>query len=486
MSKEPYRYIIGLEIHIELDTESKMFSVAKNDPFDSEANANVTPVCIGMPGTLPVPNKKAIEKTILLGLALNSTIAKESKFDRKHYFYPDLPKGYQISQYDQPLCEGGELSVDGQTVHFTRIHLEEDAGKLLHTKDAGSEVDLNRAGVPLMEIVTEPDITTPKQASDFLKELRAIARALDISSADMEKGKLRCDANVNIAFDNEGKEVKTYISEIKNLNSFRMVERAIIFEAKRLYDEWQNEPEKREQKNKITVGWDNVNGVTKIQRSKEGAADYRYFPEPDIPPLRIYGASADDPAPKGAIFDVAQIREGLVALPSQRKDQYTELGISEKDAATINKNAWMVAIINDLIKNELAQDKAGFKMIVSLLINDAKDGNDANQIIDVAKMRLAGEISSDTATKALAVLVNNNKVSATEYIKEQGWLMQSDGATLKPVIIEVLAAHKSVVNDYKNGKLQAIGFLVGQVMQKIGGSANPQQVKLLLEEELKS
>ena len=234
---QPYRTVVGLEIHVELSTASKMFSAAPNDPFHAAPNTNLTPICIGMPGTLPVPNREAIRRVIMLGLALGSRIPKESKFDRKHYFYPDLPKGYQISQFDQPFCEGGELLVGGSTVTFTRVHLEEDAGKLMHKSGDWTEVDLNRAGVPLAEIVTEPDITSAQQAREFLQELRLLVRTLGISEADMEKGELRCDANVSISFEEDGQTINSYISEVKNLNSFRSVERAISYEAQRLYVE---------------------------------------------------------------------------------------------------------------------------------------------------------------------------------------------------------------------------------------------------------
>lgn len=483
MSTKPYEIIVGLEIHIELATKSKMFSAAPNDPFYADANERLSPVCIGLPGTLPVPNKEAIVKTIQLGLALGCTIPKESKFDRKHYFYPDLPKGYQISQYDQPLCEGGSVTVGDATVRLIRIHLEEDAGKLLHGQENGfTAVDLNRAGVPLVEIVTEPDIRSAADARTFLTELRLIARTLGISEADMEKGQLRCDANVNVAFAHDGERVKTYISEIKNLNSFRMVEQAIIYEADRLYHEWLDSDAARTQKTKITVGWDNDKGVTNIQRSKEGAADYRYFPEPDIPPLQIFDSEAGDTVPADAPFDLAVIRASLPMTPAIMRERAAARGWAVDDIATVASRGWAREILVDLL---VAQgDNAIVKSAFTLLTHDAVAGITSAQLLAVAELLRDGAISSNIPKQLFMAIAEGEQGSLEEIIDRHAWRQQNDEGALKSAILEVLTANSSVVDEYKSGKTQVIGFLVGAVMRATQGQANPALVRTLLEAEL--
>lgn len=485
MSESPYEIIIGLEIHIELNTASKMFSAAPNDPFFAEPNERLSEVCIGLPGTLPVPNREAIIKTIQLGLALGCTIPKESKFDRKHYFYPDLPKGYQISQYDQPLCTGGVVTVDDQTVRLIRIHLEEDAGKLLHEQKAGyTAVDLNRAGVPLVEIVTEPDLRSAAAARAFLIELRLIARTLGISEADMEKGQLRCDANVNVAFEHEGKTVKTYISEIKNLNSFRMVEAAITYEADRLYHEWQSDEAVREQQNKITVGWDNNRGVTTLQRSKEGAADYRYFPDPDLPPLQIVDSAAGDDVPEGAPFDLAVIRASIPMTPALMRTRALERGLPIADIDTVAARGWAREILTDLLVSH--DDDTLVRAAFTLLTHDAVAGITTPQLIEVAELLKQGSISSNIPKPLFGAIAAGESGTVSEIIERHGWGQQSDEGALKSVILEVLAAEAGVADEYRQGKTAAIGFLVGAVMRATDGRANPAVVRTLLERELHS
>lgn len=485
MSQSPYETIVGLEIHIELSTQSKMFSAAPNDPFFAEANERLSPVCIGLPGTLPVPNREAIIETIKLGLALGCTIPKESKFDRKHYFYPDLPKGYQISQYDQPLCEGGSVTVDDATVRLIRIHLEEDAGKLLHKEKAGfTAVDLNRAGVPLVEIVTEPDIRSGAAARTFLTELRLIARTLGISEADMEKGQLRCDANVNVKFEHNGKKVKTYISEIKNLNSFRMVEQAIVYEANRLYHEWLDDETARTQTNKITVGWDSDKNVTNIQRRKEGAADYRYFPEPDIPPLQIFDSEAGDDVPAGAPFDVAAIRTTLPMTPAMMRERAQQRGLPVADIDTIATRGWARQLLVDLLVSH--NDDAVVRAAFTLLTHDAVAGITTPQLIEVTTLLKEGVISSNIPKLLFAALAGGEAGSLEEIIDRNNWRQQSDEGELKSVILKVLTANEAVANEYRAGKTQVVGFLVGAVMKETAGRANPALVRSLLEAELTS
>jgi len=483
--KAEYEIKIGLETHVELETKSKMFSGAKNDPMASEPNINLTPVCVGMPGTLPVPNIEAIKKTIAFGVALGCKIPKISKFDRKHYFYPDLPKGYQISQFDQPLCEGGEVQFGNQRVRLTRIHLEEDAGKLLHVKDGSSKVDLNRAGVPLMEIVSEPDITSAAMAKEYLQELRLIARHLKISQADMEKGQLRCDANVSISFTQNGKKIESYISEIKNLNSFRMVERAIIYEADRLFTELQNDEEARLRTQKMTVGWDNGKQKTTRQRDKEGSADYRYFPEPDIPPLRIYNSDENDAPPSSAtnILDVSIIRKDLPLLPTLLRANLVKEGVKPESADLLVKKDWMLKIWQEFAQLQKHSDELIVKA-VNVLVHDAQKGITADHLLTVTNLLLEEKISSDIPKKAFLILAKDKQKSAEAVIKENNWLQISDNNELKKVIIEVIEGNPGPVADYKNGKEQSIGFLVGQVMQRTKGQANPQLARKILQAEL--
>lgn len=491
-----YVITIGLETHVELTSASKMFSVAANDPFNAEANTHLTPVCIGLPGSLPVPNIKAIEETIKLGLAFKCEIPPESKFDRKHYFYPDLPKGYQISQFEQPFCKGGVVEFNGQQVRLTRIHLEEDAGKLLHTTAPGvSAVDLNRAGVPLVEIVSEPDITSPQMAREYLQEIRLIARNLKVSEAEMDKGQLRCDANVSITAEFDGKKVQSYISEIKNLNSFRMVERATTYEAQRIYDDLLNNPAQRERQQKMTVGWNDTKGVTTLQRDKEGSADYRYFPEPDIPPFRLYDSDHNDAPPADlpayqTVIDVAKIRENLPAMPGAERANLVAVGLPADLSNIIVTKRWMMTLWEQLSTTPAAQDETWrerglLNKAATLLVHDAVEGITVDQLVDVTKLILDGQISSDVPKKAFALLATKPDQNVGELIKSQGWQQQSDEKVLQQAIDAVIAQNPQPVADYKAGKQASIGFLVGLVMQATGGQANPAKVQELLRNSLK-
>ncbi|MCD6422242.1 Asp-tRNA(Asn)/Glu-tRNA(Gln) amidotransferase subunit GatB, partial [bacterium] len=321
--KEKFETVIGLEIHIELKTKTKMFCRCPNEE-EAEPNENVCPICLGYPGVLPVPNKKAILYTLKLGLALNCRIREEAKFDRKHYFYPDLPKNYQISQYDMPFAESGFLEVDGRKIGIRRVHLEEDAGKLIHPEGVNySLVDFNRAGIPLIEVVTEPDIRSPKEARRFLQDLQLVVRYLGISNADMEKGQLRCDANISVR---KGK-LSTPIFEIKNMNSFRAIERALTYEEERLRENFEV---LSEQKQKRTLAWDEASGRTIPMREKEEAEDYRYFPEPDIPLLK----------PR-ELFDLKKLKASLPPLPNERRETLRQLKVPEKEIEVlVQKQDW--------------------------------------------------------------------------------------------------------------------------------------------------
>ena len=455
--------MIGLEIHVQLKTKSKMFCGCGNNAEEAQPNTLVCPVCMGLPGVLPVANHQAIEWTVLAGLALNSEIAEFSKFDRKHYFYPDLPKGYQISQYDLPFCVGGYLeSADGKKINLTRIHLEEDAGKLIHT-DGASLVDLNRAGTPLMEIVTEPEITSPAEAKAFLQELRSILRTLDISDADMEKGHLRCDANISIEVD--GKEGVP--AEIKNINSFRILERALTYEEKR-------QKEVLESNGKITKetrGWDDAKGETYSQRSKEQAQDYRYFPEPDLPPFEVE-----------KIFNIDEMKNKLPELPAEKRNRYQEMGLRKDDAA-------ILALDKELsIYFEKIAGSIDPKITANWIINELKmDGIiviTPEKMIELLGKLQSGEITGKMSKEILVEMIANGK-SATDIISEKGYKSIGDHGEITKIVDKVINENEKTVLDYRSGKTEALGFLIGQVMKESHGSANPQMVNEIIKEKLK-
>jgi len=457
--------IIGLEIHVQLKTKSKMFCRCDNNAEGAAPNTLVCPICMGMPGTLPVANEKAIEWTLKTGLALNCQVAEFSRFDRKHYFYPDLPKGYQISQYDRPFCTGGFLEIDVagdfKKIGIRRVHLEEDAGKLIHRGNA-TLVDLNRAGTPLMEVVSEPEINSPQEAKIFMQELRSILRYLDVSDADMEKGHLRCDANISISIDNkEGVPV-----EIKNMNSFRMVERALAYEEKRQKEEI----EKGEKIEKETRGWVDAKGVTISQRGKEYAQDYRYFPEPDLPPYRPSKA-----------FNIENLKQELPELPALKRKKYIEMGLSIQDAAVISIDKNMADYF------EKVAEKVNPKLAANWVINELKSDGILNiSPEDLAALLLkieSGEVSGKIAKEIFAEMRGNGK-KPDEIIAEKGIKQIGGEEELVEIIEEVIKENEKTVADYKVGKKEALGFLVGQVMKKTQGQANPQLVNKLLKEKL--
>lgn len=431
-----YQLICGAEIHVELATKSKMFCGCKNDPFHAaKPNIYTCPVCLGLPGALPVPNQKAIEDTILLGLALRSTIAPVSKFDRKHYFYPDLPKGYQISQYDQPLCVGGYVDTSFGRVNLTRIHLEEDTAKLQHATVGGKRVsliDFNRSSVPLVEIVTEPDIHSPEQAKEFLKTVRDIIRTLGISDCDMEKGSMRLEANISLspagALAKEG--LPSYKVEVKNINSFRYFANALTSEFAR-HKELLDHGETPIQE---TRGYRADTGTTVSQRIKEEAADYRYFPEPDIPPLVITSEV------------ITKLRRNLPELPGSKLDSLVALGVSDSAAKII--------VTNQAMMDFLTQVKTLNPKSIQSAANDL-----VNKKIDCVKTTPAQYLTSLEAKSASLI---------------------SDPSLLTPIINQLLADNPKVVSDYKSGKQNALGFFVGAVMKATQGKADPSTVSKIL------
>ncbi|MBU6389118.1 Asp-tRNA(Asn)/Glu-tRNA(Gln) amidotransferase subunit GatB [Patescibacteria group bacterium] len=472
--------MIGLEVHVEPRTVTKMFCRCLNAPFGAEPNEHTCPICMGLPGTLPVPNREAVRKTIIVGMALGSEISRFSKFDRKHYFYPDLPKGYQISQYDLPFCVGGELTMldaAGQpesAIRFERVHLEEDAGKLLHTGRPGySRVDLNRAGVPLMEMVTKPDLTSPEQARRFMQELRLLMRTLDVSDADMEKGQMRCDVNVSILIEENGQTINTPITEIKNVNSTRAVERSLIIEAQRQYDEWMANGPIRKRKNKLTAGWDEDAGAVQINRAKEAAHEYRYFPEPDIPPLAVY--ELPELNPQSVV---------LPELPNARRQRYLKDGLPSADIEVLLQNPDRLDKYEELRAAGLPA-----KTVATWLVNTPDSiGLMPDRFAELLRLVDEGSIAAAVAKQRLPEIVELIRAKTAVDVLDAGRqldiVQQHDESMVQLAIAEVLAEQPAAVADYRAGKEKIIGFLVGQVMQKCKGKAQASKVQEALKQEL--
>lgn len=460
-----YQTTIGLEIHAELKTESKMFCSCKNDPFHSQQNENICPICLGMPGTLPVLNHQAIEWTILTGLALNCKIAKFSKWDRKNYFYPDLPKGYQISQYDLPLCSKGELILSNDhKIGITRIHLEEDTGTLKHPEGRTdvdySLADYNRSGVPLMELVTDPDIKTAQGAKEFCQKYQLILRYLDISDADMEKGQMRCEANVSISKDTKfGTKV-----EVKNLNSFKSVEKAIEYEIKR-------QTEVLDSGGKImqeTRGWDDKAGRTYVMRVKETSADYRYFPEPDLPPVII-----DD-------SEIKKLEKQMPELPDEKNNRYIkEYKLSPESALMISSSPFASNYFESIADIHNAQQLANW-------INNEPEILDfkikAKNLAELVELIERGEISRKIGKEILPEMKQGK--SPKEIIIEKKLGQVSDTSELDKIVSDIIKENPDIIAKIKAGKTQIIGFLVGEVMKKTKGQANPKIVQEIIRKKI--
>jgi len=501
-----YETIIGLEIHVQLKTKSKMFCSCDNTGEEQKPNATICPICTGQPGVLPVINQQAVDWTILIGLALNGKIARFSKFDRKNYFYPDLPKGYQISQYDLPLVNGGYLEINdpikslrdhgtSKKIRIKRIHLEEDAAKLIHQKDS-TFVDFNRAGTPLMEIVTEPDIKTPQEAKAFLQELKLIIRYQGVSWADMEKGHLRCDANISLRPIGESKIYPKI--EIKNLNSFKAVERALEYEIKRQTKLWEegNPPQKQE-----TRGWDDVKGVTVEQRTKEEVSDYRYFPEPDLPPLkidktrllRIKRMKREMPQAKRKRFIKEynfSLEEAKLLTEDRNLSYYTEQVISELRAwLSISELEGTEEEIWQQNKRKLTKQVANWiinrlgKLLSENNINITKIKINPESFAKFISLIYQNKISSKLAQQVLEKMFQTGADS--EYIIEGENLEQvSDEKELNAIVEKIIKNNPKVIEDYQKGKTNALQFLIGQIMKESKGKANPQLITKLLKEKL--
>ncbi len=482
-SESPYRLTVGLEVHAELNTHTKMFCDSANDPEASEPNSNVCPVCMAHPGTLPVINRKAVEHVLRVGAAIGGNFADYTEFDRKSYFYPDIPKGYQISQFEHPLISGGSLV----GVPVTRIHLEEDTARSSHHASKASEgnsesvdgkslVDFNRAGVPLMELVTEPEIHDAKTAGEFARELQLLLRTLGASHANLEKGEMRVEANISIS---KTDELGTKV-EVKNLNSFRSVERAIAFEVERqtkLLDEGGKVVQE-------TRGWDEGKQLTFSQRIKEGSADYRYFPEPDLPKMIL----SEDPE-----FSREKIIAALPELPWARRARYAEIGLKEGDAIFIGSSLERSSFFDSLL--ELIGESKTLPMLsANYIVSDlggyyAKTGTPeyehiaAEDFLALMMMIEAGELSSRGAKDVLLVMAEVGG-SPKEIASEKGLLQVSDPEALRKTIQELLAAHPDVIKEYKEGKVALLQFLVGQAMKATKGAGNPSVLRELILEEI--
>ncbi|MFA6300976.1 MAG: Asp-tRNA(Asn)/Glu-tRNA(Gln) amidotransferase subunit GatB [Candidatus Paceibacterota bacterium] len=472
-----YYPTIGLEIHAELKTETKMFCSCKNNPDEEKPNVNICPVCMAHPGALPVPNKKAIENVIKVGLAINGNIADFSEFDRKNYFYPDIPKGYQISQYKFPIVSGGHLA----DMDVTRVHLEEDTANNKHDRGDFSLIDFNRAGVPLMELVTEPHTFSDaeeaaQKATKFAKELQLILWYLGVSEANMEKGEMRVEANISISEDKSKLGTKV---EVKNLNSFRSVERAIKYEVDRmtkLLEEGKSSEIVQE-----TRGWDEGKQQTYSQRKKEGSADYRYFPDPDLPKLKLHEA-----------FDLEKIKNELPELPEARRTKLREKGIKEEDVEVYINYREFGFWIEDYIKFD-GGEKDYFTVGSNFFTTDVvgsvrKDKNaklpDVKDFSNLIKMFLSSKLSSRSVKDIIALMVHK-KIDPQEYAEKNNLIQSSDVGALKEIAQKIIDANAKVVADYKGGKEQAIMSLVGQMMKETKGSANPAVAKQVLIDLLK-
>ena len=472
-----YKPVIGLEIHTELKTNSKMFCSSPNDPEEKNPNTNICPVCLGHPGTLPVINEEAVKKVIKTGLALNCQIPETSKFDRKNYFYPDLPKGYQISQYDLPLCKEGFLEIDGKKIRIRRVHLEEDTGKLIHKKGY-SFVDFNRAGIPLMELVTEPDIREGKEARKFAEELQLILRYMGVSNADPEKGELRVEVNISLSLDT--KKLGTKV-EIKNLNSFRAVEKAIDYEIER-QEKMLNSGKKIIQE---TRGWDDARGITVSQREKEEAQDYRYFPEPDLPPLRFKKE------------EINKIKHTIPELPQQKRERFKrEYELEEKSIEVFVKNKnlgdYFEKVISEL-EPGLKRDRLSnlTKLASNYLISDLQGllreiSVSSRQFLitpenfaEFIGLLYDGKISSKIAKIVLGEMFKTG-ADPSHIIEEKGLVQITDEKEIEKIVRDIIAKNPKAVADFKQKKENALQFLIGQIMKETKGKASPQLAKEML------
>lgn len=473
-----YKTIIGLEIHSELSTNSKIFCSCTTE-YGGDPNTHCCPICLGLPGSLPVLNEKVVEYGIKAGLAFNSNIANHTKMDRKNYYYPDLVKGYQISQYDKPLCEGGYIEVDTENgkkkINLTRIHIEEDTGKSIHSKDGGTLLDYNRAGVPLIEIVSEPDMSSPEEAKQFLEKLKSVLQYIEVSDCKMEEGSLRCDVNINIVDEETGK--KSTITEIKNLNSFKSAVKAMEFEQKRHIELL----EKGEDTVRETRRYDDLKGETISMRTKEDASDYRYFPEPDIVDMEISNEWIEN------------IRKSLPELPEDKMNRFIkQYDLPEYDAEVLTASKNLALFYEDTVSHSV-DFKTASNLIMGDILRRLKDEDmevedmrfSSKEFADLIKIIDSGKISNKIGKKVLREMFEEGK-DPNKIVKEKGLIQINDEGEIEKIVDETLDENPESIEDYKNGKDRALGFLVGQVMKKTRGKANPGIVNKLISKKLNS
>ena len=475
--RDKYEVVIGLEVHAQLKTKSKIFAPDGTE-FGQEPNSQTSPITLGMPGVLPVLNREVVNMGILTGLALNCEIPERCKFDRKQYFYPDLPKGYQISQYDEPICINGYIDIKGKRIGITRAHLEEDAGKLVHAGAAGlagssySLVDLNRAGTPLLEIVSEPDMRSSEEARMYMEELRNIVRYIGVCDGNLEEGSMRCDANISI-MPKGSKEFGTR-AEIKNVNSFSALQRAIEYEIDRQIEIVEEGGEVVQE----TRLWDDNARETKSMRGKEDAHDYRYFPEPDLMPLKISREW------------VQEIKDKMPELPEAKRQRYMGLGLSEYDASVIVEQMGLALFFDEVLKlgatpkiavNFIMGEIAAYLKEEKIEITDTKltPENLAELIAMIEKNTISNNIG-----KQIILDMMKDGAKASKIVEDRGLSQISDEGAIKSIVQKVVDANPNQVEAYKGGKTQLLGFFVGQVMKETKGRANPKTVNDLLKEIL--
>jgi aspartyl-tRNA(Asn)/glutamyl-tRNA(Gln) amidotransferase subunit B len=477
MAREDYETIVGLEVHCELSTKTKIFCSCPTD-FGGEPNTHCCPVCMAMPGALPVLNEKVVEYAVKAGLATNCEIAHKSKNDRKNYFYPDLPKSYQISQFDLPLCHDGHVTIeleDGseKTINIERIHIEEDAGKLNHDEyGRGSFVDLNRAGVPLIEIVSKPDLRSAEEAETYMRKLKAIFEYIEVSDCKMEEGSYRADVNVSVH--KKGTHLGTR-TECKNMSSFRSISREIEYEIERQIDLLESGERVKQQ----TLRWDDVSGKTFAMRSKEEAQDYRYFPEPDLAAIKL----SDE--------YIQRVKESLPELPESRQERYLgEYNMTEKEVGIITASKYLSDLFesaSEICGNRKAVSNWIISDISRILNEKEMDAKDipfsAEQLAHMVQIIDKGTISSSIGKKVLEEMFENPR-EPEEIVKEKGWAQISDEGEIRKIVCEILEANPQSVVDFKAGKDRALGFLVGQAMKATKGKANPQLLNKLFVEEM--
>ena len=477
MAIEDYEEIIGLEVHAELSTKTKIFCSCPTE-FGADVNTHICPICTAMPGALPVLNEKVVEYAVKAGLATNCTISQDSKNDRKNYFYPDLPKSYQISQFDKPLCNNGYIEIEDdlgnpKKIRILRIHIEEDAGKLNHDDFTGETlVDLNRSGVPLIEIVSEPDIRSAGEADRYLKKLKSILQYIDVSDCKMQEGSFRADVNVSV---HKKGEPFGNRCEMKNMNSFKSIQRAIEYEKQRQIAE----VEKGNIIEQETLRWDDVAGRTFQMRTKENSQDYRYFPEPDLVAIKL----SDE--------YINKIKEELPELPESRKARYMkELRLSEKDANFLTSSKALSDIFEKA--GEICKNYKGvcnwLNSDISRILNEKEMEPEeipftADQLAEMVEIIDNGEISTKIGKQVIEELFENPR-SPKKIVEEKGWIQISDEGAIKQVVLKILEANPQSITDYKAGKDRALGFLVGQAMKETKGKANPQMLNKIFLNEL--